>query len=124
LLREPLHHRHVTGILPEWDFCNGLYRRAVFPGVAEIGIEYKSVYPTGHKTYRVVKGVGRQGHRIKVRDSRPSPWKMPATAPRICLDSWPAVSIRSEPATTPDDPRHQPDLMPARRLITPVALAH
>jgi len=47
----------------------------------------------------VVKGVGRQGRRIKVRDSRPSPRKMPTTTPRICLDHWPAVSIRSKPAT-------------------------
>ena len=68
MLREPLHHRHVTGILPKWDFCNGLYRRPVFPGIAEIGIECKSLYPTGYKTYCVVKGVGRQGRRIKVED--------------------------------------------------------
>jgi len=54
--------------LPKWDFCNGLYRRSVFPGIAESGIEYKSVYPSGHKTYRVVKGVGHQGRRIEVED--------------------------------------------------------
>ena len=54
--------------MPEWDFCNGLYRQTVFPGIAEIGIECKSVYPSGHKTYRVVKGVGRQGRRIKARN--------------------------------------------------------
>ncbi|QQS54102.1 MAG: hypothetical protein IPM89_14945 [Candidatus Competibacteraceae bacterium] len=53
LLREPLNRSHVTGVLPERDICNGLYRRTVFPGIAEKRYEAKNQRATVSTDFQV-----------------------------------------------------------------------
>lgn len=59
------------------------------------------VYPTGHKAYCVLKGIGRQGRRIKVGDFTVITLEDIRHRAKNPLGNWPVVSIRSKPAAKP-----------------------